>query len=51
MKIFSAICLFLYINEGLSELFTAMTHMEGLVSMEKYLLHGLNSYITAEKER
>ena len=42
---------FLFFNGGRSELFTAVSHMEGLVSMEKDLLYGLNSYIASERER
>ena len=33
------------------ELFTAIVHMEGLLSLERGLMEGLNEYITAEKER
>ena len=33
------------------EVFTALTHMEGLVSAERQLLGALNAYITKEKER
>lgn len=33
------------------EMFTALVHMEGLVSLETDLLKGLNSYIVAEKRR
>ena len=33
------------------ELFTAITHMEGLINLERNLLHGLNAYLTAERAR
>ena len=33
------------------ELFTAITHMEGLVNLERNLLQGLNAYLTAERAR
>jgi hypothetical protein len=33
------------------ELFTALAHMEGLLTLEVELLASLNSYIVAEKER
>ena len=33
------------------ELFTAITHMEGLVNLERDLLQGLNAYLTAERTR
>lgn len=33
------------------EVFTAITHMEGLVGLERNLLHGLNAYLTAERAR
>lgn len=33
------------------EVFTALVHMEGLLSLEKDLLEGLNSYIAQERRR
>ena len=39
------------VYQGKSEVFTAVSHMEGLVNIEKDLLSGLNSYINSEKER
>ena len=33
------------------EVFTALVHMEGLLSLEKDLLQGLNSYIAQERRR
>ena len=39
----------LYTANG--EVFTAITHMEGLVGLEKNLLQGLNAYLTAERAR
>ena len=34
-----------------AEVFTALVHMEGLVSLEKELLSGLDSYLELERER
>ena len=34
-----------------AEVFTALVHMEGLVSLEKELLGGLESYLELERER
>ena len=34
-----------------AEMFTALVHMEGLVSLEKELLGGLESYLELERER
>ena len=39
----------LYVSNG--EMFTAVTHMEGLLELEGDLLNGLNAYIVAEKQR
>ena len=39
------------IEHAQCELFTALVHMEGLLNLEQELLHGLNSYIHAEKLR
>lgn len=49
--VFTAIILtsLLYTNNG--EMFTALTHMEGLLDLEGDLLYGLNAYIAAEKQR
>ena len=33
------------------EVFTALIHMEGLISAEEQLLGALNAYISKEKER
>ena len=34
-----------------AEVFTALVHMEGLVSLEKELLGGLESYLELERQR
>ena len=39
------------IEHAQCELFTALVHMEGLLNLEHELLHGLNAYIHAEKQR
>ena len=41
----------LLLSPSRGEVFTALVHMEGLLSLEKDLLQGLNSYIAQERRR
>ena len=41
----------LLLSPSHGEVFTALVHMEGLLSLEKDLLNGLNSYIAQERRR